>query len=541
MERLKGLFKKKEEPTVKVEEKKPPVEVAEEKPAAEVAEKKPKVAVEEKKPEVPVGERKKEITISPITRLEGHGKISIFLDDEGNVKDAYFQVVELRGFERFCVGRPVEEIPRIVPRICGVCPWAHHIASTKANDAVFNAEPTDAAKKIREMAYNAHMMHSHQLHFYALGAPDFVPGPKADPAERNVVGLIGKVGLEIGLEVIKNRGYAQRIQEIVGGKATHPVCGLPGGVSKALSAEEQAEIEEKAKKLVDFSKKSLEIFDDAVLKNKEYVDIIAGDIYYHETYYMGLVDKNNKVNFYEGDLRVVDPNGNEFVKFVPKDYLEHIAEAVLPWSYLKFPYLKAVGWKGLVDGPESGIYRVAPLARLNAADGMATDAAQEAYEKMYEFFGKKPVHNTLAFHWARLIENLYSAERCLELIQDPEITSKDIRGELGEPGEGVGVVEAPRGTLIHHYWADEDGIATKLNIIVATGHNHGAMCMSVKKAAQNLIKDWQVDQGLLNMVEMAFRAYDPCLACATHTLPGQMPLEVSIYDEKGDLYQRLKR
>ncbi|MBE0517343.1 MAG: Ni/Fe hydrogenase subunit alpha [Methanophagales archaeon] len=532
MEKLKGLFRKKEEP---------PAEVAEKKPPAEVAEKKPPVEVTEKKPAVPVGERNKEITISPITRLEGHGKICIFLNDEGNVKDAYFQVVELRGFERFCVGRPVEEIPRIVPRICGVCPWAHHMASTKANDAVFNAEPPEAAKKLREMAYAAHYVHSHIAHFYALAAADFVVGPTADPASRNVVGVIGKVGLELGLEVIKHRSYAQRIQEIVGGKATHPVCGLPGGMSKALSEEERAEIEEKAKSNVDFAKKSLEILSDVVLKNKDYVEIIAGDTYYHETYYMGTVDKNDKVNFYDGMIKVVDPNGKEYAKFEVKDYLDYIGEAVLPWSYLKFPYLKEVGWKGLIDGPESGIYRVAPLARLNVASGMATDAAEAAYKQMYDFFGKKPVHNTLAFHWARIVELIYAAERCLELIQDPEITSKDIRGELGEPGEGVGSVEAPRGTLIHHYWADEDGIAQKLNIIVATGHNHGAMCMSVKKAAQNLIKDWQVDQGLLNMVEMAFRAYDPCLACATHTLPGQMPLEVSIYDEKGDLYQRLKR
>jgi F420-non-reducing hydrogenase large subunit len=483
----------------------------------------------------------KEITISPITRLEGHGKISIFLNDEGNVKDAYFQTVELRGFERFCIGRPVEEMPRIVPRICGVCSWAHHLASTKACDAVFKSEPPEAAKKLREMAYCAHMMHSHQLHFYVLGAPDFIPGPKADPASRNVVGLIGKVGLALGLEVIKHRGYAHRIQEIVGGKSTHPVCGLPGGMSKALSKEERDEIEEKAKKLVDFSKKSLEIFDDAVLKNKEYVDLIAGDTYYHETYYMGMVDEEDNVNFYEGKIKVVDPDGRDYAKFYARDYLDYIEEAVMPWTYLKFPYLKGVGWKGLVDGKDSGIYRVAPLARLNVADGLTTDAAQEAYERMYDFFGKKPLHNTLAFHWARLIENLYAAERCLELIQDPEITSKDLRGELGEPGEGVGCVEAPRGTLYHHYWADEDGIAQKLNIIVATGHNHGAICMSVKKAAQSLIKNWQIDEGLLNMVEMAFRAYDPCLACATHTLPGRMPLEVNVYDAEGVLYRRLRK
>lgn len=483
----------------------------------------------------------KEVVISPITRLEGHGKITIFLDDAGNVADAYFQVVELRGFERFCVGRPVEELPRITPRICGVCPWAHHMASSKACDAVYKTEPTPAAKKIREMAYCAHMMHSHQLHFYALAAPDFIVGAGAPKAERNVLGLIQKVGLETGKLVIKNRGYAQRIQEIVGGKATHPVCGVPGGVSKPLSEEERAEIEEKGKALLEFGKTSLEIFDNLVLKNKELVDLIAGDIYYHETYYMGLVDKNNKVNFYEGDVRVVDPEGREYAKFSPDKYLDYIAEHVEPWSYLKFPYLKGVGWKGLVDGKDSGVYRVNTLARLNVADGMATPLAQEAYEKFYEFFGRKPVHNTLAFHWARLIENLYAAERLMELVQDPEITSKDVRAELGEPEEGVGCVEAPRGTLFHHYWTDEEGIVTKLNLIVATGQNNAAICMSIKKAAQKLIKGGEVNDKLLNMVEMAFRAYDPCLACATHTLPGQMPLEVLIYDADGNLVKRLAR
>ncbi|RLG36609.1 Ni/Fe hydrogenase subunit alpha [Candidatus Alkanophaga liquidiphilum] len=483
----------------------------------------------------------REVVISPITRLEGHGKITIFLDDAGNVADAYFQVVELRGFERFCIGRPVEELPRITPRICGVCPWAHHMASTKACDAVYKAEPTPAAKKIREMAYCAHMMHSHQLHFYALAAPDFVVGAGAPKAERNVLGLIQKVGLETGKLVIKNRGYAQRIQEIVGGKATHPVCGVPGGVARPLTDEERAEIEEKGKSLLEFGKTSLEIFDNLVLKDKELVDLIAGDVYYHETYYMGLVDKNNKVNFYDGDVRVVDPEGREYAKFPPAKYLDYIAEHVEPWSYLKFPYLKGVGWKGLVDGKNSGVYRVNTLARLNAADGIATPLAQEAYEKFYEFFGKKPVHNTLAFHWARLVENLYAAERLMELIQDSEITSKDVRAELGEPEEGVGCVEAPRGTLFHHYWTDNEGIVTKLNLIVATGHNNAAMCMSIKKAAQKLISGGEVNDKLLNMVEMAFRAYDPCLACATHTLPGQMPLEVLIYDADGNLVKRLAR
>ena len=485
----------------------------------------------------------KKITIDPITRLEGHGRIEIFLDDEGNVANAYLQVPEFRGFEKFCEGRPVEELPRITPRICGVCPSAHHMASTKATDAVYHVDPPPAAKKLRELYYSAHMCHSHIAHFYALAAPDFVLGPTADPAERNILGVIAKVGLEIGGEVIKHRAYAQDIQAVIGGKATHSVCGLPGGMSRAITEEERADFEQKAKSMVEFGKFGLKLFDDVVLANKEYVDIITGDIYTMESYYMGMVDANNKVNFYDGDIRVVDPEGKEVAKFKPADYVDYIGEHTETWSYLKFPFLKKVGWKGFVEGKDSGVYRVAPLARLNAADGMATPLAQEAYEKMYSTLGGKPVHATLAFHWARQIETLYAAERLLELSQDKEVTDPNVRTiPTATPDEGVGIVEAPRGTLYHHYKTDENGMVEKVNLIVATVQNNPAMNMSIKKAAQKLITAGKAaSEGLLNMVEMAFRAYDPCLACATHTLPGQMPLEVIIHDSEGNILQRLSR
>jgi len=485
----------------------------------------------------------KRITIDPITRLEGHGKIEIFLNDDGDVENAYLQIPELRGFEKFCEGRPVEEMPRIVTRICGVCPGAHHMASTKATDAVYHVDPPPAGRKLRELFYCAHMIHSHIAHFYALAAPDFVLGPTSDPAQRNILGLIAKVGLEVGGEVIKHRAYAQDIQAVIGGKATHPVCGLPGGMSKPITEEERKDFEEKAKSLVEFGKFSLKLFNDLVLANKEYLELITGDIYTMNSYYMGLVDNNSNVNFYEGDIRVVDPEGKEVAKFKPADYLDYIAEHTEPWSYLKFPFLKKVGWKGLVDGKDSGVYRVNSLARLNVADGMATPLAQAEYEKMFDTLGGKPVHATLAFHWARLIELLYAAERLLELCQDNDITSPEVRTiPTATPDEGVGVVEAPRGTLFHHYQTDEKGIIQKVNLIVATGHNYPAMNMSVKKAAQGLIKKGKVaSEGLLNMVEMAFRAYDPCMACATHTLPGQMPLEVVIYNSKGEVAERLSR
>ena len=417
------------------------------------------------------------------------------------------------------------------------------MASCKATDAVYHVDPPPAAKKLRELFYCAHMLHSHIAHFYALAAPDFVVGPTADPAKRNILGLIDKVGLAVGGEVIKHRAYAQDIQAVIGGKATHPVCGLPGGMSKAITEEERQDFEEKAKSLVEFGKFGLKLFDDLVLANKEYLDLITGDIYTMKSYYMGLVDANNKVNFYEGDIRVVDPDGKETAKFKPDDYLEYIAEHTEPWSYLKFPFLKKVGWKGLVEGKDSGVYRVSPLARLNAADGMATPLAQAEYDRMYQTLGGKPVHATLAFHWARLIEVLYAAERLLELCQDKEITDPNVRTiPTATPDEGIGVIEAPRGTLIHHYQTDKNGIVTKVNLIVATAHNYPAMNMSIKKAAQGLIKKGQeATEGLLNMVEMAFRAYDPCMACATHTLPGQMPLEVVIYNSKGEVVQRLSR
>ncbi|MCK4478830.1 Ni/Fe hydrogenase subunit alpha [Candidatus Bathyarchaeota archaeon] len=483
----------------------------------------------------------KKISIDPITRLEGHGKIDIFLDDAGNVANAYMIIPELRGFEKFCEGRKAEDMAIITTRICGVCPVAHHLAAAKAIDAAFNVEPTETAKKLRELMYCGYIIYDHILHFYFLGGPDFIVGPDAPAAERNILGVINKAGLDVGKDVIKHRAYGQRLTAILGGKATHPVCAIPGGISKALSEEGRQEIEEMAKSCVEFAKFSLNLFNDVVLKNEDYVNMIKSDIYTMRTYYMGLVDNDNKVNFYDGKVRVVDPEGKEFVKFVPNEYLDVIEEHVEPWTYVKFPYLKKIGWKGFVDGANSGIYRVGPLGRLNASEGMATPLAQQEFERMYETLGGKPIHSTLAFHWARLIEILCASERALELAQDPEITNKDIRNPVGAPGEGVGIVEAARGTLIHHYVLDEDALVKKVNLIVATTNNSAAINMSVRDAAKGLIKNNVVNEGLLNRVEMAFRAYDPCMACATHFAVGQMPLQVRIYDSERNLVKTLTR
>ncbi len=480
----------------------------------------------------------KRITIDPITRLEGHGKIEIFLDDNGDVEKTYLQIPELRGFEVFSIGRPAEEMPRITPKICGVCPTTHHICSTKALDALYHVDPPPAAKKLRELMYSAFMLEDHTLHFFFLGGPDFVVGPAAPPAERNILGVISKVGLDIAGKVIKLRRECRDVITHFGGRVIHPVCGLPGGISKPLKEEDRLKIVDVAKNGVEFARFALQIFEDVVLKNKEYLDLVTGDVYRHTTYYMGMVDKNNKVNFYDGEVRVVTPEGKEFARFKPGEYLDHITERVEPWSYVKFPYLKKVGWKGFVDGTDSGVYRVAPLARLNVSDGMATPLAQAEYEKMYATLGGKPVHNTLAFHWARLVEALYAAERMLELAQDKEITDTHVRNiPTAVPDEGIGIVEAPRGTLIHHYKTDRNGIITEANLIVATVNNAAAICMSIEKAAKSLIKGGKVSEGLLNMVEMAFRAYDPCFACATHTLPGKTLLSIRIYNNKGDIIQ----
>lgn len=480
----------------------------------------------------------KRITIDPITRLEGHGKIEIFLNDSGNVENAYLQIPELRGFEKFSEGRLAEDMPQITSRICGVCPVSHHFASTKAIDAAFNTKPTETAKKLRELMFCGYITYDHILHFYFLGGPDFVMGPDASKKDRNIIGVIGKVGVEIGKEVIKHRAFGQKITKILGGKPTHPVCGLPGGVSKGLNEEERKEIEGMAESCVKFAQFSLNFFKDTVLKNKAYLDLIKSEAYTLETYNMGLVDGNNNLNFYDGKIRVKSPLDEEFACFDGDKYIDYIGEHVEPWTYMKYPYLKEIGWKGLTGGIDSGIYRVGPLGRINVIDGFTTPLANEAYKELIETLGK-PVNSTLAYHWARLIELLYASERALELSRDKDVLKQDLRNKVGKPTEGIGVVEAARGTLIHHYKLTEDARIEKANMIVATTNNAGAICMSVKNAAMGMIKNGKVNDGILNKVEMAFRAYDPCFACSTHCLPGTSPIEISIYNKDKDLVKKI--
>lgn len=484
----------------------------------------------------------KKIEINPMTRLEGHGKIAIFLDDTGNVDEAFFQVVEFRGFEKFLQGLPIEEVPRTVSTICGVCRGVHFTAAMKASDDVYGVAPTTTARKLRELFFNAHYVEDHAVILYALGFPDFVVGPDAPAGDRNVIGLINAVGKELGREVLKKHSYAVKIFELLGGKPNHPVAAIPGGWSKTLNEDERKQIEEWSEELVELGQLTLKVFEDVVLKNPGYMELVTGDMYKVPVNYMGSVDQNGHVALYDGIQKVVDVNGQEMTRFQGMEYIDNISERVLPWTYLKMPYQKKIGWKGIVEGDGTSLYSVGPLARFNVADGMSTPLANEEFQKFFATFGGKPVHNIMGYHWARAIELLHSAEKIRELARDPEITSQDNRAPLGEcTGEGVGIIEAPRGTLIHHYNTDDNGVVTDANIVVATTHNKGPINLAVRKAAKHFIKDGNVDEAILNHVEMAYRPYDLCLGCATHaTKPGSSPMKIEIFNEKKELCQTLK-
>jgi F420-non-reducing hydrogenase large subunit len=477
-----------------------------------------------------------------MTRLEGHGKIAVFLDEHGNVDEAFFQVVEFRGFEKFLVGLPIEEVPRTVSTICGVCRGVHFTAAMKASDGVYGVVPTPTARKLRELFFNAHYVEDHAVILYALGLPDFVVGPSAPAAQRNVVGLINAVGADLGREVLRKRGLAVKIFEMLGGKPNHPVAAVPGGWSRTISEEERKQILGWSDELVELGQLTLKVFGDVILGNPGYMELVTGDMYKVPVNYMGSVDTNGNMALYDGVQKVVDVNGNELYSYTGKEYIDYISERVLPWTYLKMPYQKKIGWKGIVDGEGTSLYSVGPLARFNVAKGLSTPLANEAFQQFFATFGGKPVHNILGYHWARAIELLHCAEKIRELAKDPEITSLDARAPLGAvTGEGVGIIEAPRGTLIHHYNTDQNGIVTDANIVVATTHNKGPINLAVRKAAKHFIKNGKVDEGILNHVEMAYRPYDLCLGCATHAIrPGSSPVEIQIFNDKQELSQTLR-
>jgi len=486
----------------------------------------------------------RKITIDPVTRIEGHGRVEVLLDDSGEVVEAYFIVPEFRGFEQLCVGRPVEEMPTVTSRVCGLCPEAHHMASAKALDRLFGVEPTPAARAIRELLYSAFVVSNHATHFFALAGPDLLMGRDTEPTRRNLFGVLHQLGPELARRVLNHRVQNHEVVELLGGRKIHPVAALPGGWSRRVTEEMRDRILEVATRNVEFAMECLRLYQDDVIGRSDHLELVTSDGFTHPTHSMATVDPSGRLSFFDDTLRVVDADGLEVLRFPASEYGEHIAEHVEPWTYMKLPYLRAVGWNGLAAGPGSGIFAVGPLARLNACDGLSTPHAQRAFESMYETLSdrrpdgrQRPIHHRLATHWARLVEQLHAAERMVELALVPELTGHEVRAQVpAKPvfAEAVGCVEAPRGTLLHHYTTDAAGIVTGVNLIVATTHNHAAIALSVTGAARTLIRRGvDVTDSALNTIEMAIRAHDPCLACSTHTLPGAMPLEVVIRDTVG--------
>jgi F420-non-reducing hydrogenase large subunit len=474
------------------------------------------------------------IVIQPVSRIEGHAKITVQLDDTGNVQDTRVNVIELRGFEKFCIGRPAEEMPRIVTRICGVCPWSHHLASGKACDAVFGVEPPPAGKKLRELCNSIAYMEEHILHFYFLAGADFVMGPDADPSVRNVIGIIGKVP-DIARQVVRVRHMAAKMLEIIAGKAIHPDAVVPGGFSKPLLPAERDEIRKMADECFELAKFSIAFAKENIFP--QYLDVVKS-LGVIETGFIGTVKDDGALNLYDGKLRLMSKDGS-FVDFPYDHYTDYISEHIESWSYLKFPYDKRAGAFSMDLDHPNGIYRANTLARINVCDYIDTPLAQAELEAFRTMFGR-PAQLTLLYHWARLIELLYSAENAIRLLDDPEITSVETRVKA-EPraARGVGCVEAPRGSLIHDYTTDENGMLTNVNLVVGTTHNNAPINMSVKQAAKLVIKDGHYDQGILNRLEMAIRAYDPCLSCATHKFDGTLAVKIDIYDSQGQLIDSL--
>jgi len=469
------------------------------------------------------------ITIEPVTRIEGHAKITIRMNDQGKVDHAYLHINEFRGFEKFCEGRMVFEMPLITPRICGICPVSHHLASAKAGDEVFGCPPPRPASLSRELMHMGQIIQSHGMHFFELAGPDLLLGWDADPATRNVVGLL-QANPELALKAVNLRKFGQEIIHTVGGRRIHPNFAVPGGVNKALKAEERDAILAGLDEAIATTQLGIKIMKDWASKNMEDINKFA----VLKSGYLGLVTPDNGLELYDGQVRLIDQKGKQLEKFDGRDYLDYIAEHVESWSYLKFPYYKKMGYP-------NGVYRVGPLGRLNTAEKISTPLANEELKNFKALNNGAPVEATLYYHYARLIETLFAAERVRILLNDPDILSNDILNTRHDfKGVGVGVIEAPRGTLWHHYWAKENGQLERVNLIVATGNNNWAMCEAVDSVAKTYITGPQVTEGQLNRVEAAVRAHDPCLSCSTHAV-GQMPMEVEILDADGNLIQTIVR
>jgi len=471
----------------------------------------------------------RKIVIEPVTRVEGHGKVTIHLDDKGNVAQARFHVTQVRGFEKFCEGRLFWEMPVITARICGICPVSHHLASAKAGDAILGVKLTPTAESLRRLIHMAQIVQSHALHFFHLASPDLIFGMDADPTKRNVMGLIAEMP-ELAEKGIKIRAFGQKIIEALGSKRVHPIAAVPGGMNKALSLDEGDNILKQIDEVITDCQFAVDLIKNYYAQHGEEVTDFAD----FDTGYLGLIDDNGNVEYYDGKLRLKDSKGITIEDSVaPEDYLSIIEEKVEDWSYLKFPYYKKFGYP-------AGIYRVGPLGRLNVADGCSTPLANREFANFKKLGGSGVVSGSLYYHFARLIEMLNAAEEIKSLVQSEIIYSKDIWVNSRQINdEGIGVIEAPRGTLIHHYWVDTSGKIRRVNLIVATGHNNLAMNRAVYNVAKEFIKGGEVAEGILNQVEVAIRCYDPCLSCSTHAL-GHMPLEIDIYSSDRNICRRLR-
>jgi len=468
----------------------------------------------------------KKITIEPLTKLEGHGKVTITLDNKGEVSDAHFHVTEFRGFEKFCEGRMLWDMPVITTRICGICPVSHHLASAKACDNLLGVTIPETAKKLRELMHMGQYIHSHALHFLFLAAPDMVVGPDADPKDRSVIGILEK-DPETAKKAIRLRKIGQEIIDRVGARPIHPVTAIPGGMSRPLSHEDRFFLLKEINDAITLSEMAVELAQQLIEKYPEMLEGLGKP----DGKFMGLIN-NNSLELYDGTLRIRGKGKD--IEFDPARYLDYIGEHVEDSSWLKFPFYKKDGWP-------DGIYRVGPLARLNVAEAITTPLASERFKEFKAKGNGKLLENNIYYHWARTIELLYAAERARELLKDDAIVGDEYRVKVERrAGEGIGVIEAPRGTLIHHYWADDDGRITKANFIVATAHNNKAIDLSVAQAARSFIKNGKMSEGILNRIEMAVRCYDPCLSCATHAI-GKMPLEVRLVSSDGEVLDMIRR
>jgi NAD-reducing hydrogenase large subunit len=469
------------------------------------------------------------ITIEPVTRIEGHAKVTIRMNDAGEVEHAYLHINEFRGFEKFCEGRMVFEMPLITPRICGICRVSHHLAAAKTADEVLGCPPPRPASLLRELMHMGQVIQSHGMHFFELAGPDLLLGFDADPAIRNVVGLVS-ANPDLAVKAVGLRKWGQEIISILGGRRIHPNFAVPGGVNKALTTDDRQKILADADASIATIQIGLQVMKAWAEANME--DINKFGVF--PTGYFGMVTPRNSLELYDGNIRLIDQTGSQLELFDGRNYLDYIAEHVESWSYLKFPYYKKLGWPG-------GVYRVGPLGRLNASDQIDTPLANAEHKIFKALNAGKPVENTLYYHYARLIECLFAAEQVKVILDDPDILSNDILNTRHNPQpEGVGIIEAPRGTLFHHYWAKPNGQIERVNLIVATGHNNWAMSHAVDSVAKTYIKGGVVQEGMLNRVEAAVRAHDPCLSCSTHAI-GQMPIQIEVIDPSGNLVQTISR